>query len=80
MCCAPPPQSELEELEIGEITPAPPPITEQKTVSSKAREFRIKLARELARGFLAFVLALRNFSGNSETPVALKTRFSAIYV
>jgi hypothetical protein len=51
---APPPTPEPAELEIGEISPA---VIAQETVSSRALEFRIKLARELARGFLAFVLA-----------------------
>jgi hypothetical protein len=55
---APPPIPEPAELDIGEITPAPQPVTEQVTPSSQALEFRIRLARELARGFLAFVLAL----------------------
>ncbi len=58
MCAAAPPPLEPAELEIGEITPAPSPVIEQETVSSRAFEFRIKAAREVARGFLAFILAV----------------------
>ena len=53
---ATPTPREPAELDIGEITPAPQPVIEQVTSSSQALEFRIKLARELARGTLAFVL------------------------
>jgi len=55
--CAAAHPPEPAELDIGEITPAPQPVVEQVTASSQALEFRIKLARELARGALAFFLA-----------------------
>lgn len=58
MCAAAPPPQAEPELEIGEVTPAPQAVSEQETVSSRALEFRIKLARELARGALAFFLAI----------------------
>jgi hypothetical protein len=57
VCAAAPPPTGPTELEIGEITPVSP-IVERETVSSRALEFRIKAAREVARGFLAFILAL----------------------
>jgi hypothetical protein len=56
VCAAAPPPTEPTEPEVGEIAPVPP-VIEQETVSSRALEFRIKAAREVARGFLAFILA-----------------------
>jgi hypothetical protein len=56
VCSAAPSPTKPTELEVGEIAPVPP-VIEQETVSSRALEFRIKAAREVARGFLAFILA-----------------------